>query len=296
MEDVVNPAIGGGTCDDRCDVIELHNYTGGRRPTEGGLPLGEGEGGDPNAEVSLTQTLADHQALAPTKPIVCGEVGQDAQSVLNPAHPPALERPGVTTALAQAKYMSRTPLIYYKAGVLQTCFYAWLNNWTNDFHGMRDNNKPTSQSSVYPEFTGTAVAGSFTFDENLFGEVLRRSLAVTSDPGADFVVTPFAYEFTGPDADGELIHHLFQKRNGKYYIRVHKNGVSYKRSVTQGDTSPAPAAECTLTLGVSVADVKWHKPLLSATPTELGAGQVFEFLTGELGPILDSEQILEITP
>jgi hypothetical protein len=279
-----------GTCEGMCDFVELHNYTGARRPTEGGLPLssGGGDDGDPFASVPLSQTIAELQAVAPGKDVWCGEVGQDMQSSLAPAHGPAFN---ITSTTGASKYMSRTPLVYYLHDIKMTTFYAWLNNWTDDFHGMLNNNKPVSQTAGSPANTGPP----FTFNESMFGTTMMRQLGVMSDPGVDFATTPFAYEFTGAGATGDLLHFLFQKRNGKYFLMCHYNGNSWKRSSPVGDVAGL-GAEVTLTFGSSVTNVKWWKPHASATATDLGAGQIFEFLTGELGPIPDYETILEITP
>ena len=85
-----------------CDWQPVHNYTGGRKPTIGGAPLMKGgETGDPNAEVTLDFTLADHQRLAPTKQLQMTEWGQSA------ADGAVAANAFITSEAAMSKYVSR---------------------------------------------------------------------------------------------------------------------------------------------------------------------------------------------
>ena len=228
-----------------------------------------GETGDPNAEVTLDFTLADHQRLAPSEALQMTEWGQSA------ADGAVAANASITSEAAMSKYVSRGLLENYLRGVredVDLCASA-----QHDRHQIRH-----GRSGRHRAVDAIQDAPLYT--------TIQRLIAIMADPGGSFTTDTLDYAFTGTGADGLLHHRLFQKRSGLFYLMVTHDGVSWKRSAPVGDMDPAVSVNLVFSDGAKSLVRTWT-PHISASATTVGAATSSVALV-----VPDHLMIVEITP
>lgn len=266
------------------DAVPVHIYTGGRKPTVGGMPLEGDETGDPNAEVTLDETLADHQRLATGKPLWVTEMGWD--SVSTPWTGYETLTAGIITQLAKSKYVSRMHMEMFNRNVVATFVYMLLNNDNqNPYYGLKNQNKGT---------------GPFTYHNLGAFDALANQLSLLADTGgtaATFTPANIDYSFTGTGANSLVHHCLLQKSTGVWWLLVCLDETSYNRSNTADGAVPAhgdynKTATVNLVLDRSVASIKSAIPRTGTALTTLATNaSVYNGLV-----VPDELMAIEITP
>lgn len=272
--------------DSRIDGQPIHIYTGARKPTVGGVPKDDSEGGG-STEVTLDFTIADHLRLVGgTKPAWITEMGYDGQSAPLTGGPLSS---GTVTKEAMAKYELRMYLENFTRNVKKTFQYALLNNDDGvTFHGLKNQN----------------ASPPYTFNNRPVYDALLNKIALLADLGgtaATFTPTDINYTISGTGATNLLHHCLLQKSNGRWWLIVWLDEVSYNRSSTI-DTSVVPnvpgfgnyayTATINIQLDRSVTSVKQYTPYVNQTSSTLITSA--SLISGLVVP--DHPLLLEITP
>jgi len=174
--------------------------------------------------------------------------------------------------LAQAKYMPRTYLRWWQAGVERTYVYEFL-----DEHATVD---PSCETRYGILRNDLSPKPAFTAIKNL--------IAVLADPGAGFAAGRLAFTLTGDLTNVRT--GLFQKRNGTFYLVLVQAVSVYNVYGTKADITNAPR-NLTLTFPAAVSQVRVFTPRLSANP---GASYTSATSVGLAVP--DELMVVEITP
>jgi len=153
-----------------------------------------------------------------TQPIIITETGyQDSPSV-----------PGWVDDVSTAKYLMRTLLLTWNAGVMRTYIYEFADEGAGDTYGIVN-------ASAQPKPAYTAI---------------KNLIAALADPGAAFTPTPLSLSLSGPST---LQYTLLQKRTGVYTLAIWSEVPSW--NVGTSVEVPVPAQTVTITFGIAPSSV-----------------------------------------
>ena len=235
--------------------LNLHYYTGGRRPDVAGAPTGAEEGGTTLSEVSIDWTIDDYNVLAPTGttlPLVCTESGWGRLNVDTTV-------PYVSLDTAR-KYQQRLVFVNLLRSIPIT---VWFQLFQTD-------------TTMNWQMVNFSVSGGVaTFTPTTLYTIFKNTLEAFYDNGATAATfTPGTLNFTlsadagAPnDYDQQIQHKLFQKSNGDFYLAIWYEKDSWQRS-TKTETFGSRTVK--LTLG-SAATVSTNRPYTNNTFTSLGS-------------------------
>jgi hypothetical protein len=170
-----------GSLDATSDVANAHVYFAGRNP---GTP-GWGGGDSFGVYGALDYDLAIARQPTGSKPMYVTESGYGDAPGTPSAVPPA----------TKARYLLRTLLENWNAGVTRTYVYELVDNGSGDFgsYGLTDGN-----GTIKPAYTA-----------------VKNLLAHLNDPGAAISPGSLAYALAAP---AQIHHALFQKRDRSFVL------------------------------------------------------------------------------
>jgi len=188
------------------DAGTLHPYPGGQLPTS-----------------ALASTISNSSVLnAAHKPWWVTETGY----YTSPNATVAVYQPGVSEA-AQGKYAGRIYLDYFRAGISHTSVYEIadehvdLNNAEANYGLLHNDGTPK------PAYTA-----------------LKNLLGLLADPGGTYSAGSLAYTLTG--ATSTIRQSLFQKRDGRFYLVLWNDVLTYNTSSKTNITNPTVPVTVTL--------------------------------------------------
>jgi hypothetical protein len=248
-------------CASLVDKLNLHYYTGGRRPEICGAPTGLNENGTDLDEVTLDWTMTNYQQLAPTGttlPFVMTEAGW---GVL-----PADAGTQYVSLNTSRKYMQRLTFENLRRGIDTTVWFQFFQTDTT-----------MSWQMVNYSISG----GVCTFTRNNLYTTMLNTLTAFYDNGATArTFTPGTLAFTLGDATGsaghydQRIHHLLtQKSDGKYYLAVWYEKDSWDKP-TKTETFGSRNIKLTLPSSMAVAT---NRPYTNTTFTSQGTVSSLDF-------------------
>lgn len=199
-----------GNVANNMDYNNLHVYFGGRNPGSWGWGNNDPEG---NGYGSIAWWLDSANIDGPGKPSIVTETGY-------------LTNPNVTPyTLPQniaAKYVPRTLLDMFNAGVVKSYSYELIDEVTSPGYGLMDSN-------LHPKLAYTAVS-------NLLG--------LLQDPGPSFQPESLNYNLNG--AGWNVDHLLLQKRDGTFYLALWIEASGYNEITNT--VTPVPTQNVQLAL------------------------------------------------
>ena len=234
------------------DYGNTHSYPGGMNPISGGWGI------------SLDKAIENERAVSGQKPIICTETGYHNR-LEQKGHPGVSE-------LAAAKYQPRLLLTYFQKGFTRCYLYEFF-----DLKPDPDN------TDIERHFGQLHNDGS---PKPAFIAV-KNMIALLKDPGPAFEPKPL--DFSLNDSSKTLRRELFQKRDGRYYLALWQEVVSYDTKEKK-DLEVAPK-EVTLKLGVPVEKAVWYTPSSSAD-----AKQTWEKTGSVTLKVTDEVSFVELTP
>lgn len=207
-----------------CDIGNMHPYPGGQVPTSG-----------------LASGLKDARTVCPDKPVWATETGYH-----NAVHATS-GQPGVSERAA-AKYIPRTYLDYFTAGVQRTFVYEFVD----EFKDAGRQNPEARFGMVHRDGTPKQ---SFYAMKNLIG--------LLADQGKSFKPGMLPYSLSG---DVTNLHQLLlQKRDGSYQLILWLDTKSY--DLSSHSNVSAPQQSVNLDLPAMFASATTYLPVTSATVT-----------------------------
>jgi hypothetical protein len=233
------------------DFGNMHSYPGG-----GSVPSVVS-----NAWIPNWKQVADPKPLVATETgyhncisnTTCGGVGVDE--------------------LAQGKYIGRLFFEYFNRGVYRTNWYEFMDEGTGE--ATRENEWGLIR------FSDMGEKPSYVTMKNI--------IALLTDPGASF--NPGTLDYTLSGALSTTHHTLLGKRNGRKYIVLWQELLSYNVS-SESDISNATDA-VTVNLGFSASAINVYKPRTNgATAVQSGSGTSLAITGG----VPDEVLIVEIVP
>lgn len=169
-----------------------------------------------------------------------------------------------------AKYLPRLFLENFNAGIARSFAYELMDIGTD-------------RSKVDQNFGLLRADGA---EKPAYG-ALRNAISLLADPGARFTPATFRYALVG-DTTG--VHRtLLQKRDGRTYLVLWQDAVSYNQSTRQPMTVPAKAL--TLQLAQAARTITSYTPLTGAAPGATVARAV-QFTVA----VPDHPVVIEIAP
>jgi hypothetical protein len=248
-------------CAPLIDRLNLHYYTGGRRPEIAGAPTGADEGGTPLDEVSLDYTMDDYAQLTPegvVLPYVCTESGWGRLNV-------STANPYVSINTSR-KYQQRLTFENLRRNIPITVWFQFFQTDTTMDWQMVDY---------------SIAGGTCTFTRNTLYTIFLNDLTAFYDSGATAATfTPGTLAFTlgdgtgSPGAYDQRIHHLLtQKSDGKFYLAVWYEKDSYNRN-TKTETFGFRSIKLTLPGAMAVAT---NRPYTNTTFTSQGTVSSLDF-------------------
>ena len=221
------------------DVSSNHSYPAGALPTDG-----------------LDQQLADARAALPDKPVWATETGYRTAQGLggNLGQPPVSEQ-------AQAMYLPRLVLDYFRAGVARTFIYELADEHQDGAGAAPERHFGLLRSTLQPKPAFLAV-----------GNVVA-ALGPAAAAGSA-TATPPAVQLIGPDG---LQHLLVDRGGGQYALCLWRNVlVPGSAGLLPGQTTPPAQVDVDLGPGVDPSSVRqltgWAAQQPTAVP--LGAARV----------------------
>lgn len=181
-----NAAAKIGDCSDLVDVGNIHAYPGGRAP-----------------EVTLPLYVGYVQPQYPSMKYAITETG--FHSALN--NPPNKHKP--TARQAEAIYMPRLYLEYFRCGILRSYKYQFADDRTEE----------EAQKRSQPVQEAHFGYVDYEMDPKPSYHAVKNLLAILHDEKAEgFQPQSLQYSVEGPK--DELRHLLLQKTNGDFYLAV----------------------------------------------------------------------------
>ncbi len=189
----------------------LHIYFGGRNPGIGGWGSTDPQGHS-YGSIAWWQDNADTDA--PGVPAVVTESGYISEQY---------PKPYEISGAIEARYVPRTVLEMFNAGIVRTYFYQLIDDGLSAYqYGLMD-------KSLRPKAGYTALS-------NLTG--------ILSDPGPSFQPGVLNYTLTGNVTN---VHHLLlQKRDGSYYLAAWIEVSGYNPATNAALSVPAQSVTLTL--------------------------------------------------
>ena len=171
---------------------------------------------------------------------------------------------------AMGRYVVRTVLEYFQAGLARTYFYELIDEGTDPAD--REDHFGLLRADGTPKPAYTA---------------LKRLIALLGDPGPAFSPGQLSYAVRGADRGTQQL--LFGKRDGRFYLALWQEVSSFDIA-SKRDVS-SPAVDVVLELAQPASRIRLYAPLESDSPTKE--------LTGTASvPVgtSDSPVLVEITP
>ncbi len=231
------------------DSVNIHLYTGGKKPTFGGYPLASDEGGNTTQDYPFWQTMIDHKRVVPATTSPNYYVGETGYKTINTAWVASQD---VHTDAVVSKYWLRMAFENFRAGIKTSYMYSLTDDAGNNnrSHGMMYLTNRTSGTWVKrPVYTA-------------FGRV-RTLLA---DAGVTPTLGTLNYSLSGAGLDQDIHHLLFQKRTGVFWLLIVNDATIWKTSSPFVEIAIA-TKNITLTLGQSVTSVNTYTPDDNTTAT-----------------------------
>lgn len=237
------------------EKLNLHYYTGARRPEISGAPTGSDEGGTPLSEVSLDWTMDQYQQLAPVGtplPFAMTEMGWGR---LN--GDTSEQYVSINTA---RKYNQRMLFENLSRNIMSTVYFQFFQ----------------TDLSMDWQLVDVAISGGVATFTRLspYTTVLNTMTAFWDSGGTAESFSPGTLNFTlsadasAPNDYDQRIHHmLFQKSNLEFYLAIWYEKDSWNRT-TKVETFGSRTVK--LTLG-SAKTVATNRPYTNTTFTSLGS-------------------------
>lgn len=181
------------------DVTNLHNYTGGRKPT---LGLAGG------TEVTLAKVIADARKPSVGKPLWVTEMNHDVADSTNPL------TAWVVPQEVGARYLLRHILDLFRSGCDMAFIYAMLD-----------------QLSGLPNYGVAGVTGSgttATVQPRPSYYAVKNFVAANADPGPQFAPKPLDFTLSGDTAG--IFTVATNRRNGAHGIWIYNDASLYDRN------------------------------------------------------------------
>lgn len=233
-------------CLPRVDQLNLHYYTGGRKPTIAGTPgTVLDENGDPVQEISIDDTLHELRILALSTPdyyaggedrktsfpFACTEGGwhyRGPGSVFPNAAPKISE--AFVTLGAQAKYTQRLHFELLNRGAEHIVWFEFMDN-------------PNAGDKIYGSLSWRKVGGIWVWEERPFYTTQMNTARLFNDTAGNartFTKNNLDFSLGNPPTIGgqygPLIQHsLWQRANGKWLLAFWYDWDSYNRQSKADD-------------------------------------------------------------
>jgi hypothetical protein len=223
----------------------VHPYPGGLRPLT-------------NVEAHVTAG----RTINGSRPLVATETGYHTALLWAGGHPHVAED-------AEARYVPRLYLDYFKAGFARTFLYELIDEGSSDTLREERFGLVRADGTPKPAYTS-----------------LRNLITVLADPGPAFTPGKLDYALSGDTTNVRQL--LLQKRDGRFYLVLWHDAVSF--DLQTNATAPATAKALTLTLGTPAS-------LIRATPVLQSAQPAREWTTtAEVALVVpDSPLVIEVT-
>lgn len=240
---IVGPALGNTNSDGSdisgwLDYGNIHSYPNAEEP-----------------EQNLSRMLGMATEMSAAKPVMATETGYHTALGYAGDHRPASEA-------AQAVYLPRLFLEYYRRGVVRTFSYELLDEFSDPARSEAESNFGLLRHDLSPKPAFSS---------------LRNLIAILADPGPAFAPGQLDYA-VGGDVEG-LRHMLLQKRDGSYYLALWRD----ERVWDKDSLSPLPVEHdpVTLSFAQSIRSVEKFAPNVSAAPiSSLPAGREVSLQVG----------------
>ena len=184
--------------------------------------------------------LKNAQIEAPGKPVICTETGNPTTAYDDPS----LWMPRISE-IAEAKYVLRTYLEYFRVGIKRTFIHEFIDEHPNPRASEQNFGLLRNDWSPKPAFVG-----------------IRNLITILSDPGPEFKPAPLDFDMTGDTADVHQL--LLEKRDGSYYLVLWHAVRSYDPA--RKIDSDVAGAHVTLDFHSKLAAVQPFEPLAWSTP------------------------------
>lgn len=225
---VLGPALGNTNSESidisgAMDYGNIHSYPNGEEP-----------------ELNLSRMFSFASEMSGSKPLIATETGYHTAIAYQGEHQPASEA-------AEATYIPRLFLEYFRRGVVRTFAYELVDESPNPAANESENNFGLLHNDFSPKPAFTAVAN------------LTKILA---DPGPEFSPGSLDYTVSGDDTDLHRV--LLQKRDGSYYLALWREESVWQNHARQPETAGAGAVQ--LSFGGKVGSVEEYAPNASSAP------------------------------
>lgn len=225
---VVGPSLGntnseGSDVSGSLDYGNIHSYPNGEAP---------------EGNISTQLTLASQ--MSGSKPVMATETGYHTAVNWSGDHKPVSEA-------AEATYMPRLFLEYFRRGIARTFSYELADEWPEGNRDEPESNFGLLRNDLSPKPAFIA---------------LRNLTTILSDPGPAFTPGQLGYTVSGDQ--GELHQLLLQKSDGSYYLALWRAA-----SVWDNESHTplsAPSGTVTLSFSEPPASVQEYAPNSSGQP------------------------------
>jgi hypothetical protein len=241
---VVGPSLGntnsaGSDVSGSLDYGNIHSYPNGEPP-----------------EWNLSKRLSLATEMSGGKPVMATETGYHTAIGYQGDHRP-------TSEAAEAVYLPRLFLEYYRRGVVRTFSYELLDEFPDPGNDEPESNFGLLRNDLSPKPAFTA---------------LSNLIAICSDPGSSFAPGKLDYSVSGDQT--ELRQLLLQKSDGSYYLALWRATSVWDNSGLRTLTAPSPTVKVSFPGGVAGAEE--FQPNSSAQPVRTLPGG--ESLSVNVGP------------
>lgn len=181
--------------------------------------------------IGMAKAISEARKVSGTKRIIATECGYHNRLDQQEGHPG-------TTESAAAKFMPRMAAVYFNAGIARSYFYEFADE------------KPDANFRDKEQHFGLirvdgSVKPSFTAMKNL--------ISVLKDPGPRFQAGKLDFALTG---ETNNVHHtLLQKRDGRFWLLLWQEAVSYDVKTKRDVAVPDVAVAVELPRGMASARV-----------------------------------------
>jgi hypothetical protein len=187
----------------------------------------------PNAEPpewNLSKRLSLATEMSGGKPVMATETGYHTAVGYSGDHRP-------TSEAAEAVYLPRLFLEYYRRGIVRTFSYELLDEFSDPGNAEPESNFGLLRNDLSPKPAFTA---------------LSNLLAICSDPGASF--TPGKLDYTVSGDQTELRQLLLQKSDGSYYLALWRATSVWDNSGMRTLSAPSSSVKINFSGGVPGAE------------------------------------------
>jgi len=203
----------------------------------------------PNAEPpewNLSNHLKWATRMSASKPVMSTETGYHNALAYSGGHRPISEA-------AEAVYLPRLFLEYYRRGIVRTFSYELLDEFPDSGKHEAESNFGLLRNDLSPKPAYTA---------------LQNLISICSDKGTSF--TPGKLDYTLSGDQSELRQLLLQKSDGSYYLVLWRATSVWNNKTLQAINAPSGAVKVSFPGGVAGAEE--FTPTSSAQPVRKLAG------------------------